>query len=370
MKERPEIRVKNAVEKNHFDREKADGRRNAAFLAAGLIFLALACSLQAAARLLPGFGEWYAQGIYTMIVGIYGRICGIFPISVVEIMLYVGIIWLIWYILSHLSRPASIASALIFVTGLLAFLYTSNCGVNYYRRPFSDYLGLEIRDSSVEELYTLCEYLTEKVNETVDNYVYERSWTLTGQEAMLHLGCEYPQLSGYYPRPKGLLVSRILSVQQLSGVYSPFTVEANYNQEMTDYNIPHTICHELSHLRGFMREDEANFIGYLACISSENEAFQYSGYLTGWVYAGNALAKQDGELYGRLYERLDGQAVKDLQANNAFWNRFEGKVAEVSNQMNDVYLKANNQTDGVQSYGRMVDLMLAYYREISLNVME
>ena len=188
MKERPEIRVKNAVEKNHFDREKADGRRNAAFLAAGLIFLALACSLQAAARLLPGFGEWYAQGIYTMIVGIYGRICGIFPISVVEIMLYVGIIWLIWYILSHLSRPASIASALIFVTGLLAFLYTSNCGVNYYRRPFSDYLGLEIRDSSVEELYTLCEYLTEKVNETVDNYVYERSWTLTGQEAMLHLG--------------------------------------------------------------------------------------------------------------------------------------------------------------------------------------
>lgn len=46
-------------------------------------------------------------------------------------------------------------------------------------------------------------------------------------------------------------------MQQLCGVYSPFTVEANYNGDMPDYNVPHTLCHELSHLKGFMREDEA-----------------------------------------------------------------------------------------------------------------
>ena len=50
---------------------------------------------------------------------------------------------------------------------------------------------------------------------------------------------------------------------------------------MPYYNIPHTICHELSHLKGFMREDEANFIGYLACIGSDSPDFRYSGYLTG-----------------------------------------------------------------------------------------
>ena len=32
--------------------------------------------------------------------------------------------------------------------------------------------------------------------------------------------------------------------------------------------------------------------------------------------------------------------------------------------MNDAYLRLNQQEDGVQSYGRMVDLLLAYYREI------
>jgi hypothetical protein len=30
--------------------------------------------------------------------------------------------------------------------------------------------------------------------------------------------------------------------------------------------------------------------------------------------------------------------------------------------MNDAYLKANSQTDGTQSYGRMVDLLLEWRR--------
>ena len=111
-----------------------------------------------------------------------------------------------------------------------------------------------------------------------------------------------------------------------------------------------------------MREDEANFIGYLACIGSDAEAFQYSGYLTGWVYAGNALAKADFEGYCRLYEQLDPQAIEDLGENNRFWDQFEGTVSEVSTKVNDTYLKAHSQTDGVKSYGRMVDLMLVYYR--------
>lgn len=140
-------------------------------------------------------------------------------------------------------------------------------------------------------------------------------------------------------------------------------MEGNYNRAMTAYNIPHTICHELSHLRGFMREDEANFIGYLACIGSDRRIFQYSGYLTGWVYAGNALARQDIDSYREIYGSLDPRAVEDLRDNSIFWNRYEGKVAQVSNQVNDTYLKINDQKEGVKTYGRMVDLMLAYHRE-------
>ncbi|MFR5601264.1 MAG: DUF3810 domain-containing protein [Lachnospiraceae bacterium] len=331
---------------------------------AGVILLAAAGVLQLLARCVDGFGQWYAVTIYPVLVRVIGGLSNLVPFSLAEIGIYALILWMLLFIIRHHREIPRILSRLFLVISGLLFLYTVNCGINYYRQPFSAYLDLEVRKSSVEELKELCEYLTEKVNETAGSAgkrLTRAEYQERSVQAMKQLGETYPQLGGYYPRPKPVAVSWILSVQQLCGIYSPFTVEGNYNRSMPAYNIPHTISHELSHLKGFMREDEANFIGYLACVEYGEEAFQYSGYLTGWVYAGNALAKYDMEAYTELYRQLDSRAIEDLKGNSAFWNQYEGKVAEAANQLNDAYLKINSQEEGVQSYGRMVDLMLAYY---------
>lgn len=339
-------------------------RKNRQYAAAGGILLAAAMILQVAARNAGGFATWYAHHIYPMLVGSIGRFFGIFPFSVVEACLYLLIILSIVYAVRFFREPLRLVSRTAFLVGLLLFSYTANCGVNYYAVPFSSYAGLETGLYTKGELEDLCRFLVEKVNENVTEESYRghrQEWRKEGIRAMGNAAGQYECLGGFYPNPKEVACSYILSVQQLCGIYVPFTIEANFNGDMPDYNIPHTICHELSHLKGFMREDEANFIGYLACVSSESQAFRYSGYLMGWVYAGNALAKADMEVYMELRKQLDPQAEKDLQDNNAFWDRYEGKVAEAANQWNDAYLKMNDQTDGVQSYGRVVDLMLAYY---------
>lgn len=334
------------------------------------VLLALSFLLQILARKVPGFGEWYAERVYPVIVGIFGRISGIFPFALVETGFYLLFVFSVFYVVRHSREKRSFFVRILFLAAALFFLFTVNCGINYYRKPFSSYSGLEVKKSSVEELKSLCLQLTDTLN-------YMRKEGVTGEvdverskresvKAMEKLGETYPELSGFYPQPKPFFWSYFFSVQQLCGQYSPFTVEATYNRSMPDYNIPHTVCHELSHLRGFMREDEANFIGYLACIGSEDEDFQYSGYLTGWVYATNALAKIDREAYAEIGMKLDERAWDDLRRNNEFWGKYEGKAAEVSNKLNDTYLKMNSQTDGVNSYGRMVDLMLAYERERSL----
>lgn len=335
--------------------------------AAGTILLFAAIVLQICARSISGFATWYAHHIYPVLVGTIGRFFGIFPFSVVEIGLYLLIISLIVYFICFLKQPLRLITRTFFLVTLLFFLYTINCGINYYAASFSSYAGLETNLYTSEELLELCNYLVEKVNETATSESYSQhkgDWRQEGVLAMQQAAREFPSLQGYYPRPKQVTVSYILSVQQLCGIYVPFTIEANFNGAMPNYNIPHTICHELSHLSGFMREDEANFIGYLACIRSDNQAFGYSGYLTGWVYAGNELAKVDMESYIALHEQLCEQAQTDLRENSIFWNRYEGKVAEVSNQWNDTYLKMNDQTEGIRSYGRMVDLMLAYHKTL------
>lgn len=377
----------------------------------GAVLLFLAALLQGLARLAPGFGQWYALHVYPLLLNTLGRLSGLLPFSAAEAGLYLLAAAALWSLFFHIAsflrglpafsrrRAAALSSRLplrgvrllpggLFLlrrlfaaASLLAFLFTIGCGINYYRYPFSYTCGLTIRPSSSSELYSLCLDLTEKINQAAAELKTAapgligqtaptrltlsqlRRYGETSRRAMEGLGEEYPDLSGFYPMPKPLLVPYILSVQQLCGIYSPFTVEANYNRDMPLYNIPHTICHELSHLKGFMREDEANFIGYMACIRSDDPAFNYSGYLMGWVYAGNALASADWEAYARLRERLPQEALTDLAYNNAFWDSYDSKVAQAATKVNDTYLKLQDQTDGVQSYGRAVDLMLAYYRE-------
>jgi hypothetical protein len=193
------------------------------------------------------------------------------------------------------------------------------------------------------------------------NYLWETG--KLGQKAMESLGTRFPRLSGHYPFPKPLVNSWILSIQQVTGVYSPFTIEANYNRDIPYYDIPFTICHELSHLRGYMQEEEANFIAVLATVGSGDLYFNYSGFVSAWVYAGNALARNDREKFSELYSKINPYTRQDMMYNNEFWDRYETKVSEVHEELNDAYLKYNGQTQGVKSYGQVVDLMLTYFSE-------
>ncbi len=351
-------------------------------LATGIL-LAVTLVLQLLAREVPGFAQGYSVTVYRFLMETLGRVVSVFPFSVAEMGLYaltlgilIGFVFLIykvvkkqWKLWQALLRGTEV---LLFTAATLFFIYTIGCGINYHRTAFSVEAGFSIEKSSREELIALCESLVEQINEAAEEITLDESgcMVLTGdvlalsRKAMKALGEEYKQLDGFYPRPKGVLLSRLLSVQKIEGIYSPFTLEANYNREMTDENIPVAVCHELSHLRGYMREDEANFIAYLACMKSGDPQFIYSGSILAFVHSMNALYRDGGkDEYNRIYNSLCDAAWKDLAADRAFWKQFDGKVAEVANKVNDTYLKVNKQEDGVKSYGRMVDLLLAQRRE-------
>lgn len=325
------------------------------------------------------FADWYSDNIYTLLVSTIGRFFGIFPFSFVEIALYLVISGILASFFRMLIRTfqrktcnwSGYAANLFLFASIIFLSYTLCCGINYGRSSFSEKTGIQTASYTKEELSQTCKYLTEQVNHLADQVSRDASGIADvgndvpqkSQAAMYKLAEEYPALEGYYPLPKGLTIPYILSVQNLSGIYSPFTIEANYNSAMTDYNLPFTACHELSHLRGFMLEDEANFIGFLACTNSDDISFQYSGYLMGWLYASNQLYETDYESYVKICEQLADGAKKDLNANSRFWSNYDGQIAEVSNQINDSYLKANGQEEGVVSYDRMVDLLVAYLRQ-------
>ena len=158
-------------------------------------------------------------------------------------------------------------------------------------------------------------------------------------------------------------MSRFFSMMGVSGIYSPFTVEANVNGDMEGLEMPFTSCHELSHLKGFMNEGEANFIGWLACIGSDEPSFNRSGWIIAWIYAGNSLYKVDPDRYFEIREKLPDDVIRELAANSEFWSSHENKASEVQDRVNDSYLKSQGQEAGIASYSQLTTLMLMWYSE-------
>lgn len=358
------------------------------------------------------FANTYSHYVYRVLSLGIGSVTGLLPFSVVELLLYATILFVLFDFVKQLCRAVRVGVAcvhsvrvsqdaqthllaavarpllrflghLFLILSTLLVLYVFLCGINYHRTSFSEEAGLSVTLDEHGTVYdeadliALCDYLVTEINDTEaqldvpcigqtsETPKPSATWLWhagrTGQRAMEKLGRRYHRLSGHYPYPKPILNTWILSVQQTTGVYSPFTVEANYNRDIAYYDIPFTICHELSHLRGYMQEEEANFIGVLATIGADDLYFNYSGYVSAWVYAGNALARIDSTAFATLYARINTRTRQDMLYNNAYWKQFEGKPAEAHEQLNDAYLKMQGQATGVRSYGHVTDLMLEYF---------
>lgn len=339
--------------------------------------------LQMMARRVPGFAEGYAVTVYPVIMRVLGGISNLADFALDELLIYILLFAACGYAVRSIrqmrKRRISVRGWLgmtftgILKIGILWFLvFTLNCGINYHRTPFSELAGLPMEDSSAEELEELCLWLTDRIGETASQIIRQENGLCAlpdrmrekTRDAMAKLGEEYPELSGWYPKAKPVFTWVVLSLESLEGVSGPYTMEAHYNPDIPAYNQPAVLCHELSHLKGFMREDEANYIAYLACTGAGDANLQYSGLLLAYTHSINALYRADYERFLRVRSQLCEQAELDYAYHRYYWGKYEGPVSELSDRVNDAYLKANAQKEGSRSYGRMVDLLLGEYRRM------
>ena len=326
----------------------------------------------------------FARGVYVVYGHVMSFLNGLLPFSVAEWLLILFALALcafpgvtFYRVVRSKEKAVTLVDSLrllLMGLGIVFLWFMIGAGTNYYRYEFSTFSGLEIKKSTEDELYSLCKELIIKTNEAraelgvSDDEPFVSSLTDSERfeecrKAMYALAEKYDVLEGYYPKAKAVLFSRVLSEFNITGVYFPWTVEANVNVDIPDYTKAETTCHELSHLRGFMREDEANFIGYLACVNSDSAELRYSGYMLALVHVGNKLYETAKDRYMEL-RNLYGRGVNlDFVENSRYWAQFKDTVLSTAGEkMNDTYLKINSVEDGTRSYGRMVDLLLAEWR--------
>ncbi|MBU3146643.1 DUF3810 domain-containing protein [Clostridium sp. CF012] len=351
-----------------------------------ILLLPLGILLTQTSRMFTSFIEsFYSSFFYKIIANILSWFTGILPFSLAELVIVSFSAFILVYIsktilnlLKGKNKRLEISKNFILnilaVAGLIYFSFQLLWGFNYQRLTLDKVFQLNVRKSSSKELAELCETLINnsntlrtKIKENqygVMEVPYNKNYILkTAQLGYDSASLKYPKLKGNYGTPKAILLSIPMCYTGITGFYFPFTNEANINMAEPESFLPFTTTHEMAHQRGFAKEDEANYIAYIACINHPDINFQYSGALSALSYSFNALQKSDPEKYSELILTCSRGILNDLKYNQDFWNKYSGPVEKINDKINDTYLKSQNQESGTKSYGAMVDLLLAEYRK-------
>jgi multidrug transporter EmrE-like cation transporter len=358
-----------------------DRRRAAAALLALAIVIVALRLLAAANPEIVEFG--YARSIYPRIAAVLTAVTGSVPFSIAEIVVLVlivaGLIAAARAARRILRAPAilramgdsvmrtAIGVAIAYLVFLLLW------GFNYDRSPLAASVGLAVGAPQPGELAAVCAELIEE-SEKLRADVREDGSGVTmvrggvaGALTRASLGYDglddqWPVVAGETVPAKRVLLSPVLALLGISGIFMPFTGEASVNVTLPEWALPFVAAHEIAHQRGFAREDEANFLAYASCARHPDPAARYSAALEGSLYALAALRAVDPGAHQALQSKRGAGVRRDLEALEAWRRRYESRAGAVQEKVNDAYLRAQGQ-EGVSSYGRMVDLLLAERRQ-------
>lgn len=333
----------------------------------------------------------YSRTIYPVISSILASLTSLVPLSVAEVLIVVLPVLFLLILVIRLIRVAmadlalkhyyrlrfySFIISLGIFTGIMLNAFYCVWGLNYLREPLAYTLNLNVRERPVDELASVYTQLAQEAVELrsyVDedyNGIYTVSNLNDGYKSVVlayrKLGESNSVFDKAVYKAKSVALSEIMSKLGIAGIYIPFTGEMNLNVNQPDLYILADAAHETAHYMGFAREDEANFLAFYVSQFSDDASLRYSATMLALVNCGNKLVEKDPELYYSIRGAIFTEGMeRDLEEYRNYYNTYDKTVTKsVSNNMNDAYLKHNGLDDGINSYGRMVDLILAYYESI------
>lgn len=354
-----------------------------------IIFLNIVCTIEAVA-------DFYRSHIFRLWPATYGRVVGWVPFSVSWVMMGLAAVFLAVFVIAlvllvfFFKRDAyrafvrRYAKCLLAVTLCMLMLYTLNCTALYHCST----MAKNEKTYTFEELELLRNYLVAQAKacgsfekDAAGISAYPGKDMLTEvKRAMQRLSDTVPELSGYYPDVKYFLSSDVMYYTNYIGIFYPYAMEVNISKYLNDVWYPSTVSHELAHLKGFIYEDEAEFIAYLACTGSEDAFLRYSGYILALSYVEDAYVNALFDTYGTdqgidYYYRsdvdiealldnyfVDRYCYNDTEEFAALTEQEESPVIQSFHETEDALMESVHELVGYEpNYDEVTELLLEYY---------
>lgn len=328
--------------------------------------------------------NFYSRIIYKFIAGNIGNLTSLFNFSLGEYLLIIFMLLIILYFIlsikkillskNNIKNKLKIFGNFIYnlvCTAIIIYIvFLAVWGLNYHRVPLiENYSSYNDKPINNDDIYLLADNLIKNINNLKDEMKYIK--VVTNYQALNRMvESEYNKvfeefdfLSMPYSKTKPIMMSKLFLHLQITGIYSPFTSEANVNTLIPNISLPFTIAHEMAHKIGIAYEDEANFIAYIACSKHSDPFIKYSANFEALLYVLGEIKRDEN--YSHLMSNLNNETKEEIKKYYEFWQKYMGNLSKVSQKVNDTYLKANNQKDGVKSYSRVVRLLVLYHKSIN-----
>lgn len=335
---------------------------------AGLIGLALTffLLLQILSKYPGSVEKYYSNGIYPHLTRTISGLSGNVPFSLTEMALWGVLIFGIAMLRRFWRRRVPVTTVLLNLILIACFFYIwfyVSWGINYFRQPLKStlkmnrvQLPMNAFDSTFVQIIDKCNELnlaypirgTDEINAAI-----ERSY----ERVLSELGV---RLVPGYKGVKTFVGNWALNKTTTTGFFSPFFHEVHYNKDLLIFEQPFVIAHEKAHQMGYTSEAEANFLAFLVCTHSPDPLLQYSGYFSLVNYFLYNL-NHDRERWDTHVAQLNEGVKLDRQAVQERWRSHVGWVSKTADRGYDLYLKVNRVPDGIQSYSRVVDLVIRYF---------
>jgi len=315
---------------------------------------------------------YYSRGFYPVYGHLPRLVLGWIPFSVGDVFYVVVVGYLLFSfgksIVSLFAKryPKAVFGLLRLASAgtVLYLFFHLSWGLNYYRRPLHEHLGLHLADSirKADYLQVLGKYIgrANALREQLETQGLDRSRADRELEALMRADSLFAGvLSKTQVRAKRPISSELVSHFTVTGYFNPFTQEVQVNRRVPLAAYPFTVVHELAHQMGIGFEDECNFIAFLKLKDHPDPWYAYAAayetvqYLLRPLYA-------DETLYREYTDKLSPAVKSDYAEERAFWRSYSGWFNSVTDVLYTGYLKHNNQPEGMERYSMMGRLVMAW----------
>jgi hypothetical protein len=347
-----------------------------------LIFLVLVSIALKLFSLDPGRVErYYTFGVYPWTSQILRTLFGWLPFSLGDFLYAIAFIYVIrkvWKFIrvlaarevkKYLTRVLLRKYLKVVLTVYLVF--NLFWGLNYNRRGIADQLQLEVKPYTKEEISLLADILQQRLcvygekTDSLRRLQLDRNKELFSQGVAAYSNAEklFPFLKYRQPSIKASLLTPFGHLFGFTGYYNPFTGEAQLKTSIPVFLKPFVVSHEMAHQLGYAKENEANFVGFLASKRSTDPEFVYSAYFDMYIYAMRELYKTDPQKAFAMSKTRHPQVTKDRLAFIQYLTRSKNPVEPFVTGIYDNYLKLNNQPNGKLTYDEVVSWLIAYLKK-------